>query len=316
MSASIEKGGASSPFLTADEVEADPTVLRNPDARQKQRNRDGQAAGVSKMSIGGVFSWRLIEMQESPAYRVLSLSARRVLDRLEIELQRHGGKSEQNGRLPCTYDHFVEYGVHRQAIAPAIRELAALGFVEVTRKGSAGNERHRQATLFLLTYRHAGSDKRVGDGWRRIKSLEEAEAVAEAARAGKADKRARDFGRRGARARWQKQKSSDGNRTETSTENVPIPGDGNRTEGGKSPVTETVPPLYFPGPGVSACNDAAMPSADPALELRDPPAASAAVDPWDPVDAVYLIGNRRIEVYGSPFRCVSSPGPISRFNRS
>lgn len=133
-------------------------------------------------SIAGAFAWRLIEMLESPAHRVLSLSARRILDRLEIELYHHGGKPEANGRLPCTYDHFVEFGVHRHAIGPAIGELVALGFVEITRKGSAGNAGYRQPTLYRLTCRHAGSDKRVTDDWRRIKTFEEAEAVAEAAR--------------------------------------------------------------------------------------------------------------------------------------
>jgi hypothetical protein len=60
-------------------------------------------------------------MMESPAYRVLSLSARRVLDRIMIELAHHGGND--NGKLPVTYEHFEEYGIHRHAIAPAIREL-------------------------------------------------------------------------------------------------------------------------------------------------------------------------------------------------
>jgi hypothetical protein len=73
-------------------------------------------------SIAGAFAWRLIEMLESPAHRTLSLSARKILDRLEIELYRHGGKPEENGRLPCTFDHFVEFGIHRHAIGPAIRE--------------------------------------------------------------------------------------------------------------------------------------------------------------------------------------------------
>ena len=50
-------------------------------------------------SIAGAFAWRLIEMLESPAHRALSLSARKILDRLEIELYHHGGKPEQNGTL-------------------------------------------------------------------------------------------------------------------------------------------------------------------------------------------------------------------------
>jgi hypothetical protein len=236
--------------LTAEEIEADPTMLRHSAARHKQRNRSGQAGGASKEHIEGPFAPRLIDMLKSPAYRVLSLAAHRILARLEIEFNSHGRKSDENGNLPCTYDHFVEYGVHRQAIAPAIRELVALGFVQIARHGSAGNAEHRQPTLFLLTYRPFGSAKYVINGWRRIGTIDEAEQVAQAARARKADPRARDFGRRGGLARWQKQNPSDGNRTEVSTETVPKiarkrenPQYGNRTtsrvsRGGHRPATK------------------------------------------------------------------------------
>jgi hypothetical protein len=37
--------------------------------------------------------------------------------------------------LPVTYDQFVEHGIHRLAIGPALRELTKLGFVEITREG-------------------------------------------------------------------------------------------------------------------------------------------------------------------------------------
>jgi hypothetical protein len=71
----------------------------------------------------------------------------------------------------------------RHAIAPAIRELVALGFIEVTEHGAAGNAEFRRPSKFRLTYRHAkGAD---GDGtheWRRITSKEQAEAMAKAAR--------------------------------------------------------------------------------------------------------------------------------------
>jgi hypothetical protein len=109
--------------------------------------------------------------------------------------------------LPVTYDDLIEYGIHRHAIAPAIRELVALGFVQVTRMGSAGHQEHRQPTLFLLTYYWAGSNVEIQDGWRRIKSLEEAEAIAAAARATKADPRARDFGQRGGKATAEKRRA-------------------------------------------------------------------------------------------------------------
>lgn len=70
------------------------------------------------------FSLRLIAMLESPAYRALGPSGRKVLDRLEIELAHHGGND--NGKLPCPYDDFVAYGIARECVAPGIREAEAL----------------------------------------------------------------------------------------------------------------------------------------------------------------------------------------------
>jgi hypothetical protein len=138
---------------------------------------------IRRGSIPGAWTWRSIEMLESPAYRALSLTAHRILARLEIELHQHGGKPEENGRLACTFEHFVEYGIERHAIAPAIRETLALGFVEITRQGCGGNAGYRQPTLYRLTYRHTGSDKRITDQWRnRAATLDEAKAITRGAR--------------------------------------------------------------------------------------------------------------------------------------
>ena len=109
-----------------------------------------------RTSIDGQFAARLITMLESPPFRELSLSARRVLDRLEIELAHHGGTD--NGRLPVTFDDFHRYGIDRHAIAPAIRELVALGFVEVTEQGRAGNAEWRTPNRFRLTYKPTKSE--------------------------------------------------------------------------------------------------------------------------------------------------------------
>ena len=140
-------------------------------------NAPGRRGRRSK--IAGQFSWRLIEMLESPAYRALSLSAHRVLDRLEAELAHHGG--HDNGALPVTYSHFHEYGIHRHSIAPAIRETVALGFVEITEAGRAGNADFRVPNKFRLTYKHVGKAEPTND-WRHIKTSEEAEALAHASR--------------------------------------------------------------------------------------------------------------------------------------
>jgi hypothetical protein len=133
--------------------------------------------------ISGQFAARLIEMLESPAYRALSGSAHKVISRIEIELGHHGGND--NGRLPVTTNDFVEYGMHRTSVAPAIREAEALGFIRVTECGRGGNAEHRSPNLFLLTFAH-GRDGRAQPpthDWRRIANMEEAELAARAARA-------------------------------------------------------------------------------------------------------------------------------------
>lgn len=89
-------------------------------------------------------------MLESAAFRVLSHAAMRVMHRIEIEHLSHG--AAENGRLVVTFDQFVEWGIDRKAIAPAIRELSVLGFLEVTEMGCAGNENDRRAHRFRLTY--------------------------------------------------------------------------------------------------------------------------------------------------------------------
>jgi hypothetical protein len=123
----------------------------------------------------------MIEMLESPAYRVLSLSAHRVISRIEVELAHHGGK--ENGRLPVTYEHFEEYGIDRQAIAPAIREAEALGFIEVTERGRAGNAEFRKPNRYRLTYRDSRGGYEGTHEWRRFGTIQEAVMCARAARA-------------------------------------------------------------------------------------------------------------------------------------
>jgi hypothetical protein len=128
--------------------------------------------------IEGQFAAREIKMLESPVFRSLSLSARRALDRIEIELAHHGGMD--NGRLPVTYDDFEKYGMDRHAIAPAIRELVALGLVEM-QQGRAGNAEWRRPNLFRLTYKHTRSGGPTHD-WKRVYTNQKAEQLARTAR--------------------------------------------------------------------------------------------------------------------------------------
>jgi hypothetical protein len=129
--------------------------------------------------IDGQFAAREIKMLESAPFRELSLSARRVLDRLEIELAHHGGMD--NGRLPVTYDDFQQYGIDRHAIGPALRELVALGFVEVTEHGRAGNAEWRKPNLFRITYKPTREADPTHD-WKLIQTPEGAKIKAQEAR--------------------------------------------------------------------------------------------------------------------------------------
>jgi hypothetical protein len=131
-----------------------------------------------KHQINGAFAPRTIEMLRAPAWSVLSLSARRLLDRIEIELASHGGKD--NGQLPITYDDFENYGIERHSIGPAQREVEALGFVEII-LGVAGNADFRRSNMFRLTYRPA-EGKRETNEWRKIKTEAEAKKIATKAR--------------------------------------------------------------------------------------------------------------------------------------
>src|SRR5262245_50556342 len=144
-----------------------------------------------KNRIDGQWSPRLIEMLESPAYRVLSVSAHRVISRIEIEHAHHGGND--NGNLPVTKHDFMAYGMDHNAVAPAIREAEALGFIRMKR-GRGGNANYRQSNRFFLTFAHGRGSRAYPPthDWRKIKTIEEAQAIADAARAAK-DQRAVQF---------------------------------------------------------------------------------------------------------------------------
>jgi hypothetical protein len=106
------------------------------------------------------------------------------LTRLEVEHMDHGGA--ENGKLPVTYLQFEEWGIHPNFVASALRELQALGIAEVTRHGYAGAADKRSPSLYRLTYltaHDAGRADATGTHeYLKIKTLEEAEAIAKAAR--------------------------------------------------------------------------------------------------------------------------------------
>ena len=153
--------------------------------RDRRHDLTGRSTGqyirtVSKHAkIVGQFAPRLIEMLRSPAMTALSLTGRRILDRLEIEMADHGGR--ENGQLPCMYDDFARFGIDRHQIAPGIAEVVALGFVEITQQGRAGNADFRLPALYRITYR-ATDGQGPTDEWRQVATEQQARELVAAAR--------------------------------------------------------------------------------------------------------------------------------------
>jgi hypothetical protein len=140
---------------------------------------------VRRNNVSAQWGSRPLELMESPALRVLSRAAHLAVLRIEIELRHHGG--HDNGKLPETKQDFIEFGIHQDAIAPALRELEALGLIRITQRGRGGNAENRQPNKFLLNFMCGAVDTRdeITNSWKRIKTLEEADEIASAARADK-----------------------------------------------------------------------------------------------------------------------------------
>jgi hypothetical protein len=176
-------------------------------------------------------------MLKSPAWRALSLSARRVIDRISIELAHHGGND--NGQLPVTKEDFIDYGISGNQIAPAIREAEALGFIRVTEHGRAGNSEHRQPSKFFLTFANSKSSQNPTHDWRKIKTIGEAEAIGAVAREAK-NPTAVMSGRRSWALRKNRnryQKPIPGSVSETNTETPQSPVSETNTAGsGRKPI--------------------------------------------------------------------------------
>lgn len=127
-------------------------------------------------SIGGQFAAHPIDMMENPAWRALSLSARRCLERIEIELANHGGRD--NGQLPVTNRNFCAYGVWMGAIKPALAELVTLGFIEMTPGYACANPLYGRAARFRLLFRTGRDGPPEEHRWRRFGTDGEAKAAA------------------------------------------------------------------------------------------------------------------------------------------
>jgi DNA-binding transcriptional ArsR family regulator len=83
--------------------------------------------------------------------RELSLTARRILDSLEIEHCRRGGR--ENGQLIATYTHLaLVCNVTRRSIPNGLRELESAGLIKKARQGRRSYADLRVPSMYRLTY--------------------------------------------------------------------------------------------------------------------------------------------------------------------
>jgi hypothetical protein len=94
------------------------------------------------------FVWVPLKVMGSPAWCGLSLSAKRIMDRLLIENYRHHRMN--NGRLRVSYEQFRGHGVALCCIATALRKLVKAGLLAIT-KGAREDER-QGPNLYRLTF--------------------------------------------------------------------------------------------------------------------------------------------------------------------
>jgi hypothetical protein len=149
------------------------------------------------------------------------------MSRIEIELRHHGGRD--NGKLPVTFQDFVDYGIHKDSVAPALRELEAIGIIRI-QHGRAGNAEHRTPNLFFLTFANERDGKRnpPPHDWRKVETIEQADELVRTARAAK-NPRAVERGRKQAKRRLLKKNATPGFRQVSLLETVgkaggPTPG--------------------------------------------------------------------------------------------
>lgn len=103
------------------------------DATGRSTGRQVHYGARKKWKLEGAFAPLPVYLLQSPAYRALTISARRVLDFLMVEHLTHGGR--ENGRLWAPYAQLETYGVRKDSIREALHMLECFGLIERTQYG-------------------------------------------------------------------------------------------------------------------------------------------------------------------------------------
>jgi hypothetical protein len=226
-----------------------------------------------------------LDMLDSVAYWALKPIEVRILQVIEIEHMRHGGT--ENGNLIVPRRQFEKRGIHKDAIAPGLRAIRTLGFVDI-QLGAAGIGDQAQAHRFRLTYVQPNPT----DEWQKHHDPDRAQAEAEAARAD-FDARARRLGLRSA----QKQNAGPENGTGLVRKTGPAPSSTEAKiasigpENGTGAGPENGTTIYISG---------------------DRGCAHDEVHGAAPTDGSFRIGDRRIEVRKPAEAMNLTPGQLAQ----
>ncbi|MCP4121512.1 MAG: hypothetical protein GY751_07130 [Bacteroidetes bacterium] len=143
----------------------------------RDTNNTGRSTGRQKVhnigKIEGSFIMLTRELLESPAWRVLTLADRKILDRLCIEHMAHAGT--ENGNLKCTFTNFEEHGIRRSSIAGSIRRLEALGLIRVVERGGITRAEFKFPSIYRLTFIQGNIP--ATNEWKRIGNMTTARQV-------------------------------------------------------------------------------------------------------------------------------------------
>lgn len=107
-----------------------------------------------------------LELLISPAWRAAPRPLRNILERIEIEHLRHG--TMNNGELYVSYLQFVEFGISKRSIKPALELGQKLGLLEVIQEAENHLSDIRAANAYRLTYVPAKGKAAPTDEWKLI----------------------------------------------------------------------------------------------------------------------------------------------------
>lgn len=105
---------------------------------------------VNKPPPGEGWVWHTLELITSPAYRAQTRDCRVLVDFLEVEHMRHGGK--ENGRLVAPYDQLEQWGIGRSRIKAAFIEAMGLKLVTLEQQGGSKAQTKKSCSKYRLTY--------------------------------------------------------------------------------------------------------------------------------------------------------------------